>query len=86
MKYYLVGKMNCGRNGQLCSKLGINHYPMWGMLKPGGAFELNHGKNFNNDIIKFVQISVKATNVWALSAEEASSILQRNNGINTNHF
>ncbi|XP_024893303.1 dnaJ homolog subfamily C member 10-like isoform X1 [Temnothorax curvispinosus] len=73
-----LGKMNCGRNGQLCSKLGINRYPIWGMLKPGGAFELNHGKNINNDIIKFVQISVKATNVWALSAEETLSILQRN--------
>ncbi|XP_011169355.1 dnaJ homolog subfamily C member 10 [Solenopsis invicta] len=75
-----LGKMNCGKNGQLCSKLGVNRYPIWGMLKSGGAFELNHGKNMNNDIIKFVQIGVKTTNVWALSAEKALSILQRNNG------
>jgi len=88
IKYYLLGKINCGRNGQLCSKLGINRYPMWGMLKPGGAFELHHGNNLNNDIIKFVQISVKTTNVWTLSAEEALSILQRKNGIisNMNHI
>ncbi|XP_029676566.1 dnaJ homolog subfamily C member 10-like [Formica exsecta] len=71
-----LGKMNCGKNQQICNKLGINRYPVWGMLKPGGAFELNHGKATNNDIIKFVQISVKTTNVWALSAEKALSILQ----------
>lgn len=75
-----LGKINCGRNGRLCSKLGINRYPMWGMLKPGGAFELNHRADTNSDIIKFVQISVKTTNVWSLSAEEVLSILQRNNG------
>lgn len=55
------------------------------MLKPGGAFELNHGKATNNDIIKFVQISVKTTNLWALSAEEALSILQ-DNGIYSKHM
>lgn len=81
MKYYFVGKIHCGRNGQLCSKLGVKRYPTWGMLKPSGAFELNHGNNRNIDITKFVQISVKATNIWALSVEEALSILQRNNGI-----
>ncbi|XP_019700630.1 dnaJ homolog subfamily C member 10 isoform X3 [Harpegnathos saltator] len=74
------GKLNCGRNGQLCNKLGVNRYPIWGILKSGGAFELHHGKNTNNDIIKFVQISAKATNVWALTAGEALSILQRNSG------
>jgi len=78
--YYLLGKINCGRNGQLCNKLGINRYPIWGMLKPGGAFELDHGKNTNNDIMKFAQLSMKTTNVWALNAEEALSILQRDNG------
>ncbi|KMR04889.1 hypothetical protein RF55_388 [Lasius niger] len=74
-----LGKINCGRNGQLCNKLGINRYPVWGMLKPGGAFELNHGKATNNDIIKFIQIGVKTTNIRALSAEEALSILQGDN-------
>lgn len=80
MQYMFIGIIHCGKNGQLCNKLGINHYPVWGMLKPGGAFELNHGKATNNDIIKFVQISIKTTNLWALSAEEALSILQ-NKGI-----
>ncbi|EGI66873.1 DnaJ-like protein subfamily C member 10 [Acromyrmex echinatior] len=75
-----LGKINCGRNGQFCSKLGVTRYPIWGMLKPGGAFEFHHGSNLNNDIIKFMQISMKTTNVWALSTEEALSILQRSNG------
>lgn len=77
---FFVGKMNCGRSGQLCNKLGVNRYPIWGVLKPGGAFELHHGKNTNNDITKFVKTSVRATNVWALTAKEILSILQRNSG------
>ncbi|EZA59003.1 DnaJ-like protein subfamily C member [Ooceraea biroi] len=75
-----LGKIHCGRNGQLCSTLGVNRYPIWGMLKPGGAFELDHGKSSNNDIIKFAQLSVKTTNVQALTLEEAVSILHRHNG------
>lgn len=86
MQYILTGKINCGRNGQLCNKLGINRYPVWGMLKPGGAFELNHGKATNNDIIKFIQIGVKTTNIRALSAEEALSILQGDNGAYYKHM
>lgn len=78
--FSFVGRINCGRNQQLCDKMGINRYPIWGVLKPGGAFELHHGKNTNNDIIKFVRISAKATNVWALTAEETLSILQRKDG------
>jgi len=54
---------------------------MWGMLKPGGAFELHYGKNTYHDTLKFALSSVKIRNVWALSAEEVSAILQRNNGI-----
>lgn len=58
----------------------MNHYPSWGVLKPGGAFELNHGKNTINDIARFAKNSVKAKNVWALSAEKILSILKRENG------
>jgi len=54
---------------------------MWGMLKPGGAFELHYGKNTYNDTLKFAISNVKITNVWALSAEEVLAILQRKNGI-----
>jgi len=61
--------------------LGVNRYPMWGILKPGGAFELHYGKNTYYDTLKFAISNVKVTNVWALSAEEVSAILQRNNGI-----
>lgn len=74
-----LGKINCGRSGQLCNKLSINRYPIWGIFKPGGAFEFSHGKNTYNDIMKFAQIGLKTTNFWALSAEETLSILQRNN-------
>jgi len=54
---------------------------MWGMLKPGGAFELHYGKNTYHDTLKFALTSMRITNVWTLSAEKVSAILQRNNGI-----
>lgn len=82
MYYILTGKINCLKNVQFCNKLGINRYPIWGMLKPGGAFELNHEKVANSlDLTKFIQISVKTINVRALTAEEASLILQEDNSM-----
>ncbi|KAK2584979.1 hypothetical protein KPH14_008510 [Odynerus spinipes] len=75
-----LGKINCGRYGYLCNALNVNRYPMWGVLKPGGAFELSHGKNTLHDIAKFATISIKAKNVWTLSADKVLSILQRTSG------
>ncbi|KAI4502464.1 hypothetical protein M0802_002376 [Mischocyttarus mexicanus] len=75
-----LGKINCGRYGYLCNTLNVNRYPMWGVLKPGGAFELSHGKNAIQDITKFTISSVKANNLWALSADKVLSILQKNSG------
>ncbi|XP_015439704.1 PREDICTED: dnaJ homolog subfamily C member 10-like [Dufourea novaeangliae] len=75
-----LGKINCGKYSSICTMLSINRYPMWGILKTGGAFELYHGKNSFNDIVKFVYSSIKATNVWALSGEQVMSIMERNNG------
>ncbi|KAL6256379.1 hypothetical protein P5V15_012493 [Pogonomyrmex californicus] len=76
-----IGKINCDRYRDLCSKLSskvnVLSYPMWGVIKPGGTFELNHGKNMKNDILKFTQFSMKATNFRTLFVEEASSILQK---------
>ncbi|XP_046833156.1 dnaJ homolog subfamily C member 10-like isoform X1 [Vespa crabro] len=74
-----LGKINCGRYGHLCNILNINRYPMWGVLKSGGAFELSHGKNTIHDIAKFTTSSIKAENLWALSADKVLSILQRSN-------
>jgi DnaJ family protein C protein 10 len=75
-----VAKINCGRYSKLCKKLNINHYPTWGVLKPGGAFEVNHGKNSMNDVTNFAKNSLKAQNVWALSPEKVHSILSKQSG------
>lgn len=74
-----LGKLNCGKYSNICRKLNINRYPMWGVLKPGGAFELSHGKDNINDIAKFAENSIKAKNVWALTADKILSILKRQN-------
>ena len=57
--------------------MNVNHYPAWGVLKPGGAFEISHGKNTMNDVLKFTKSSLKAKNMWALSAEKVHSIMKR---------
>ncbi|XP_014294871.1 dnaJ homolog subfamily C member 10 [Microplitis demolitor] len=75
-----LGKVNCGKYSSLCSNLNINRYPMWGVIKPGGAFELSHGKSTINDVAKFAENSIKAQNVAALSADKIISILKRQNG------
>lgn len=75
-----LGKVNCGKHPKLCAELNVNRYPMWGVLKPGGAFELSHGKDTINEIAKFAENSIKAKNVWALSAEKIVSILNRQSG------
>lgn len=75
-----LGKVNCGRESRICNSLGVNRYPMWAILKPGGAFEWHHGQSALNDIVKFFHNSHKATNVWALSADEIKSIMSGSNG------
>ncbi|XP_012257998.2 dnaJ homolog subfamily C member 10-like [Athalia rosae] len=70
-----LGKVNCGRYSQLCKQLNVNHYPIWGVLKPGGAFELHHGKDSVHHIASFAIDSIKATNVHMLSVDEILSIM-----------
>ena len=75
-----LGKVNCAKYSAACASMNVNHYPTWAVLKPGGAFELNHGKSTMNEIAKFAENSIKATNVWSLSADKILSILKRQNG------
>ncbi|XP_058802167.1 dnaJ homolog subfamily C member 10-like [Phymastichus coffea] len=75
-----LAKINCGRYTTLCKSLNINHYPTWGVLKPGGAFEISHGKNTMNDVANFAKNSLKAQNVWALSARQIHDILGKHTG------
>ncbi|XP_014218368.1 dnaJ homolog subfamily C member 10-like [Copidosoma floridanum] len=75
-----LAKINCGRYSLLCKSLNVNHYPAYGILKPGGAFELSHGKNSMNDLANFAKNSLKAKNVWALSADKIHDILGGESG------
>ncbi|XP_046422638.1 dnaJ homolog subfamily C member 10-like isoform X1 [Neodiprion fabricii] len=70
-----LGKVNCGKYSNLCKRLNVNHYPVWGVLKPGGAFELHHGKDSVHDIASFATESIRATNVHMLSVDEILSIM-----------
>ncbi|XP_014238897.1 dnaJ homolog subfamily C member 10-like [Trichogramma pretiosum] len=70
-----LAKVNCGRYSSLCKNLNINYYPLWGVLKPGGAFETSHGKSNLNEVANFAKSSMKATNLWDLSKDQIDSIM-----------
>lgn len=65
----------------MCSNLGVNRYPMWGIIKIGGAFEWYHGSTKLYDIVAFAHSSGKATNVRALNAEQVANIMEGGNGM-----
>nr|XP_012150041.1 PREDICTED: dnaJ homolog subfamily C member 10-like isoform X1 [Megachile rotundata]XP_012150042.1 PREDICTED: dnaJ homolog subfamily C member 10-like isoform X1 [Megachile rotundata] len=74
-----IGKINCGKHSRICSTFNVDHYPMWGILKPGGAFEFYRGKDLFNDIVKFVYSSIKSLNVWTLNEKQVISIMEGKN-------
>ncbi|KRT80031.1 Thioredoxin, partial [Oryctes borbonicus] len=71
-----IGLIHCGRNSGLCTSLHINHYPAWGILKAGGAFELHHGRGVLNEIVAFAKDGIKSTNFHALSPADFEHIIQ----------
>lgn len=82
MKYYIIlGMIQCGRYSVLCGSLHVSHYPTWGVLKEGGAFELHHGRDTLNEVAAFARDSVRSTNFHALSPADFQYI-QREGGKN----
>lgn len=69
-----IGLVHCAKSSSLCSALHISRYPMWGVLKVGGAFEIHHGRDIMHDIVSFARDSIRATNLRALSPEEFEQI------------
>ncbi|XP_018335053.1 dnaJ homolog subfamily C member 10-like [Agrilus planipennis] len=75
-----LGMIHCGKNADLCSSLHVNHYPAWGVLKSGGAFELHHGQNGFHEIVTFAKDSSKSTNLHALSPADFYTIVKDGSG------
>ena len=68
MKHCIIlGMIQCGRYSVLCDSLHVSHYPTWGVLKEGGAFELHHGRDTLNEVAAFARDGVRSTNFHALS-------------------
>ncbi|KAK9881019.1 hypothetical protein WA026_014362 [Henosepilachna vigintioctopunctata] len=65
-----IGLVHCGKSSHLCSELHISTYPVWGVLKVGGAFELHHGRDVLHEISAFARDSVRSVNLRALSPKE----------------
>lgn len=62
-----IGLIHCGKSATLCSSLHVSHYPAWGVLKQGGAFELHNGRDVLHEVAAFARDSIKSTNLHALS-------------------
>ncbi|KAF5269548.1 hypothetical protein FQR65_LT17955 [Abscondita terminalis] len=71
-----LGLIHCGRNAALCSSLHVSHYPAWGVLKIGGAFEMYQGRDILHEIAAFARESSKSTNLHALSPGDFYNIIK----------
>lgn len=66
--------VHCGKSADLCALLHVSHYPAWGVLKSGGAFELHHGRDILHDVAAFARDSTKAVNLHALSPDDFKNL------------
>lgn len=55
----------------------ISHYPSWGILKAGGAFELHHGREVFHEIVAFAKDASKSTNLHALSPADFNTLVKQ---------
>lgn len=55
----------------------ISHYPSWGILKVGGAFELHHGREVFHEIVAFAKEASKSTNLHALSPADFNTLVKQ---------
>ncbi|XP_017779588.1 PREDICTED: dnaJ homolog subfamily C member 10-like [Nicrophorus vespilloides] len=69
-----IGLVHCGRSSSLCSSLHVSHYPAWGILKEGGAFELHHGRDVLYEVAAFARDSSASTNLHAISPADFHNI------------
>lgn len=74
-----IGRIHCGRIANVCSKLHISRYPLFALFKPGGGYEIHHGKEGAHDVANFVRQSRSAPNMRVLSPDE---FLEKTQGSN----
>ncbi|KAK7864477.1 hypothetical protein R5R35_003101 [Gryllus longicercus] len=64
-----IGKVHCGQEVKLCQQMHINRYPVFAVFKPGGGYELYHGRESAHDIANFAEESRSALNMGVLTPE-----------------
>lgn len=72
-----IGRVHCGRHSGLCRKWQVHRYPMFAVLKPGGKFEVYHGRDSAHDVANFAKESSAAPNLHTLSAQEFPDVLHK---------
>lgn len=70
------GLVHCGKSASLCAVNHISHYPTWGVIKVGGAFELHHGRDVLYEVAAFARDSSTSTNLHALSPADFNSLVK----------
>lgn len=71
-----IGLVHCGKSPTLCNSLHINHYPVWAVLKVGGALELHHGRDVINDVAAFARDAARSINLHALSPDDFNEAIK----------
>lgn len=75
-----IGRVHCGRHAALCTKWHVHRYPMFAVLKPGGKFEVYHGRESAHDVANFAKDSSSAPNLHTLSDIDFPDVLQNSDG------
>ncbi|XP_066991442.2 dnaJ homolog subfamily C member 10 [Anabrus simplex] len=65
-----IGKVHCGRESKLCQQMHINRYPVFAVFKPGGGYEIHHGRETAHDVANFALESSSATNLRILTPSD----------------
>ncbi|KAF4519513.1 hypothetical protein B566_EDAN010698 [Ephemera danica] len=65
-----VGRVDCARSSNLCAVLHIQRYPVYGVFKSGGSYELHHGRTSASDVAQFARESATSPRMTTLTPQQ----------------
>ncbi|PSN39443.1 DnaJ subfamily C member 10 [Blattella germanica] len=72
-----LGKVHCGRWSGLCQELHIARYPLFAVFKPGGGYEIHHGRETAHDVANFARDSSAAPNIRVITPPEFPDLVHK---------
>ncbi|XP_063869825.1 dnaJ homolog subfamily C member 10-like isoform X2 [Scylla paramamosain] len=70
-----LGRIKCSQMKKHCDDLYIGKTPSFMLLKPGGGYEVHHGRQLAHDIAVFAREGASATNFQILTPQKFPKVL-----------